>query len=161
MYTYFTRYLWVKSVEFFRPLCIFHFCILGTKTVRDFRRIWLVLKHLGEIYALRGQLKCDGTRAETMFSLPAGRVHLNWLGGGRQFSRLLAAEVCASAVVMLDTSCSEVVWRILATHCIRHIPLQYPSRGVTVCHHISTGLYQFWVLTCINSRGKVSLYLKW
>jgi len=30
--------------------------------------------------------------------------------GGRQFSRLLAAEVCASAVVMLDTPCSEVVW---------------------------------------------------
>ena len=36
-----------------------------------------------------------------------GRVHLNqrW----RQFSRLLAAEVCASAVVMLATPCSEVV----------------------------------------------------
>jgi len=29
--------------------------------------------------------------------------------GGRQFSRLLAGEVCASAVVMLDTPCSEVV----------------------------------------------------
>jgi len=29
--------------------------------------------------------------------------------GGRQFSRLLAAEVCASAVVMLDTPHSEVV----------------------------------------------------
>ena len=37
-----------------------------------------------------------------------GRVHLNrW---GRQFSRLLAAEVCASAWVMLDRSCSEVAW---------------------------------------------------
>ena len=34
-------------------------------------------------------------------------LHLNqW---GRQFSRLLAAKVCASAVVMLDTPCSEVV----------------------------------------------------
>ena len=34
-------------------------------------------------------------------------LHLNqW---GRQFSRLLAAEVCASALVMLDTTCSEVV----------------------------------------------------
>ena len=37
-----------------------------------------------------------------------GRVHL--IGQGRQFSRLLAAEVCASVVVMLDTPCSEVVW---------------------------------------------------
>jgi len=38
-----------------------------------------------------------------------GRVHLNrW---GRQFSRLLAAEVYASALVMLDTPRSEVVWK--------------------------------------------------
>ena len=36
-----------------------------------------------------------------------GRAHLN--RHGLQFSRLLAAEVCASAVVMLDTPCSEVV----------------------------------------------------
>jgi len=48
---------------------------------------------------------------------------------GRQFSRLLAAEVCASAVVMLDTPCSEVVWRVLATHSIRQIPLHFPSRA--------------------------------
>ena len=36
------------------------------------------------------------------------------------------AEVCASAVVMLDTPCSEVVWRVLATHCIRQFPLHFP-----------------------------------
>jgi len=36
-----------------------------------------------------------------------GRVHLN--RRGRQFSQLLAAEVCTSVVVMLDTTCSEVV----------------------------------------------------
>jgi len=57
-----------------------------------------------------------------------GRVHLN-RPGGRQFSRLLAAEVCASAVVMLDTPCSEVVWRVLATHSIRQFPLHFPSRA--------------------------------
>jgi hypothetical protein len=48
----------------------------------------------------------------------------------RQFSRLLAAEVCASAVVilvMLDTPCSEVVWRVLATNSIRQFPLHFPS----------------------------------
>ena len=54
-----------------------------------------------------------------------GRVHLNQRG--RQFSRLLAAEVCASAVVILDTPCSEVVWRVLATHSIRQFPLHFPS----------------------------------
>ena len=55
------------------------------------------------------------------------RVHLN--RQGRQFSRLLAAEVCASAVVMLDTPCSEVVWRVLATHSICQFPLHFPSRA--------------------------------
>ena len=54
-----------------------------------------------------------------------GRVHLN--RRGRQFSRLLAAEVCASAILMLDTPCSEVVWSVLATHSIRQFPLHFPS----------------------------------
>jgi len=56
-----------------------------------------------------------------------GRVHLN--RQGRQFSRLLAAEVCASAVVMvvtLNTPRSEVVWRVLATHSVRQFPLNFP-----------------------------------
>jgi hypothetical protein len=56
-----------------------------------------------------------------------GRVHLN--RRGRQFSRLLAAEVCASAVVMLDTPYSEVVWRVLATHFVRQFPLHFPFRA--------------------------------
>jgi len=58
---------------------------------------------------------------------PNGRVHLN--RRGRQFSRLLATEVCASVVVMLDTPCSEVVWRVLTTHSIRQFPLHFPSRA--------------------------------
>jgi len=56
-----------------------------------------------------------------------GRVH--WSGRGRHFSRLLAVEVCASAVVMLDTPCSKVVWRVLATHSSRQFPLHFPSRA--------------------------------
>jgi hypothetical protein len=53
-----------------------------------------------------------------------GRVYLN--RRGRQFS---AAKVCASAAVMLDISCSEVVWRVLVTHAIRQFPLHFPSRA--------------------------------
>jgi len=56
-----------------------------------------------------------------------GRVHSNRQGS--QFSRLLAAEVYASAVVMLDTPCSEVVWRVLDTHSIRQFTLHFPSRA--------------------------------
>jgi len=55
------------------------------------------------------------------------RVHLN--RRGRQFSWLLAAEVCASAVIMLATPSSEVVWRVLPTHSIRQFPLHFPSRA--------------------------------
>ena len=62
-----------------------------------------------------------------------GRVHLS--RQGRQLS-LLAAEVCASPVVMLDTTCSEVVWRVLASFPFTSLPC------VSVCHHISTGPYQ-------------------
>ena len=53
-----------------------------------------------------------------------GRVHLN--RRGLQFSRLLAAELCASAVVMLDTPFSEVVRRVLTTHSIRQFPFSSP-----------------------------------
>ena len=56
-----------------------------------------------------------------------GRVYLN--RRGHQFSRLLAAELCASAVVLLDTPCSEVVWRVLATHYIHQFPLHFPFRA--------------------------------
>ena len=63
----------------------------------------------GECSFSRVKTECDGTRAETRFGLSAKRTSLFKSAGGRQFSRLLAAEVCASAVVMLDTPCSEVV----------------------------------------------------
>jgi len=59
-----------------------------------------------------------------------GQVHFN--RRGRQFSRLLATEVCTSAVVMLDTPCSEVVWRVLAIHSIRQFLLHFPS-GASPC----------------------------
>jgi len=56
----------------------------------------------------RLRFKCDFTRAD-IFRLSAKRTNPFKSAGGRQFSRLLAAELCASAVVMLDTPCSEVV----------------------------------------------------
>ena len=49
---------------------------------------------------------------------------------------------------MLDKPCSEVVWRVLATHSIHQFPLHFPP-CVTVCHHISTGLYT----CCLHGDG--------
>ena len=57
----------------------------------------------------RLRLKCDGIRSEARFRLSAKRTSPFKSAGGRQFCRLLAAEVYASEVVMLDTPCSEVV----------------------------------------------------
>jgi hypothetical protein len=71
-----------------------------------------------------------------------GKVHLN--RRGCQFSRLLAAEVCASAVVMLDTPCSEVVWRVLATHSIRQFSFTSPPVRHRVPSHFN------WSLTTDN-----------
>ena len=62
-----------------------------------------------------------------------GRVHLN--RRGRQFSRLLAAEVCASALVMLDIPRSEVVWEYW-------LPTQFASFPFTsppVRHRVPSG----------------------
>jgi len=64
-----------------------------------------------------------------------GRVHLNQQG--IQLSRLLAAEVCTSALVILDTPCSEVVWRVLATHSFRQFSLHFPSLRHGVPSHFN------------------------
>ena len=72
-------------------------------------------------------LKCDGTpRNQGSSFVRKGPVHLNRPVGVSSVN-YCAAEVCASAVVMMDTPCSEVVWRVLATHCIRQFPLHFPS----------------------------------
>jgi hypothetical protein len=83
-----------------------------------------------------------------------GRVHLNQRG--RQFSRLLAIEVCASAVVMLDTPCSEVVWRVLATHYIRQFPLHFPylSPPCAITFQLDST-----TVSCIISKKCVDLML--
>jgi len=63
-----------------------------------------------------------------------GRVHLN--RRGRQFSRLMAAEVCASAIVMLDTPCSEVVWEYWLPTPFASFPFPSPH----VRHRVPSGL---------------------
>jgi len=101
-----------------RPRPVIHYTVWstpGTRCSRDWTvvdRIWNVMAHV--------------QKPDFVFRRN-GRVHLN--RRGRQFSRLLVAEVCASAVVMLDILCSEVVWRVLVTRSIRQFPLHFPSRA--------------------------------
>ena len=80
------------------------------------------------------RLKCDGTHAETRSHLSAKRhVYLN--RRGRQFGRLPAAEACTSAVVMLDTPCSEVAWEYwLPTPFV-----SFPFTSPPVRHRVPSG----------------------
>jgi len=77
-----------------------------------------------------------------------GRVHLN--RRGRQFRRLLAAEVCV--ISCSNTGYTMFRGSVKGTGYPLHSPIS-PSISlpcVTVCHHISTGLYQ------ISSSGPYS-----
>jgi len=73
-----------------------------------------------------------------------GRVPLNWRG--RQLSRLLAAELCASAVIMLDTLCCKVVWRVLATTPFAIVPFTSPPVRHRMPSHFNWTL-RFYLLT--------------
>ena len=102
-----TRFIFKKTMYAWRLLSSGVWCGVDTQLVR---LRWNVMEH--------------AQKPDFVFRRN-GRVHLNrqW----RQFSRLLAAEVCASAVVLLDTPSSEVVWRVLTTYSIHQFPLHFPS----------------------------------
>jgi hypothetical protein len=81
----------------------------------------------------RLRLKCDGTRAETRFGLSAKRTSPFKPVG--LSSRQLTPEVCASAVVMLDTPCSEVAWGYWL-----HTPFaSFPFTSPPVRHRVPSG----------------------
>ena len=72
-----------------------HLNYAAYKSQAQIRQINIDNYLLVSIITDRSQLKCDDTHAETRFGLSAKQTtHLNRQGGGgRQFSRLLAAEV--------------------------------------------------------------------
>jgi len=86
-------------------------------------------------------LKCDGARAETRFRLSAKRTSPFKSAGGRQFSRLLAADLCSSAVV--NPGYTMFRGSVKSTGYPLHSPVSpsLPLSCVTVCHHISSGVY--------------------
>jgi len=60
-----------------------------------------------------------------------GRIHLNRPGGVSSVD-CWQPRCAHTSVVMLDTPCFGVVWRVLATQCIRQFPLHFPS-SVSPC----------------------------
>ena len=74
-------------------------------------------------------------KPDFVFPRETDRVHLNLPGvEGASVQSTAGQPRCpASAAVMLDTPCSEVVWRVLATHCIRQFP---PFNSPPVRHRV-------------------------
>ena len=72
-----------------------------------------------------------------------GRVHL--YRRGCQFSRLLAAEVCASAVVMLDRPCSDTVHDCWLPPPFAFFPFTSPPVRFRVPSHYVSALPVFWL----------------
>jgi hypothetical protein len=87
----------------------------------------------GDLYDQhRGQLKCDGTRAETRFRLLAKWMSPFKSAGGLSsvaYWQPRCVHQLLLLVVMLDTPCSEVERRVLATCFIHQFPLHFPSRA--------------------------------
>jgi len=75
------------------------------------------------------------------FCLSAKRTSRFKSAGGVSSVDCWQPRCAASAVVRLDTPCSEVVWRVLATHSIRQFPLHFPSRATPcVASHFNWSL---------------------
>jgi len=110
-----------------------------------------VLPILRRCAVVGARLKRDGTRAETRFRLSAKRTNSFKSALGRQFSRLLAAEVFASAVVMLDTPCSEVECKTTGYPLHSHVSPSLPVPRVTECHQVSIELYNAFICFRMNS----------
>jgi len=94
-----------------------------------------------------------------------GRVHLNrW---GRQFSRLLAADVCASAWVMLDNHVRK--WRENTGYPLNSpVSPSLPLPCVNVCQQVPNELYtahaphrSYYAAINTNNVSTSSMYSHW
>jgi len=99
----------------------------------------------------RGQLKCDGTRAETRSSLSAKRTSPFESAGA-----LVQSATGSRGVRITGNNAAYTMFRgsVKSTGYPLHSPVSpyFPNPCVTVCHHISTGVY-----LRINTRVYVSV----
>ena len=106
-----------------------------------------------------GQLKCDGTRAETRFLLSAKRTS-PFKSAGASVRSTTGRRV----VRMSGSNAGYTVFRgsVTGTGYPLHSPVSpsLPSPCVTMCHHISTGVYlHLVVLTTFTHLTPYTVYL--
>ena len=87
------------------------------------------------------RLKCDGTRAETRFRLSAKRM-----SPFKSAGESVQSTTCSRGVRISSSNAGYTMFRgsVKRTGYQLHSPVSHslPLPCVTVCHHISTGLYQ-------------------
>ena len=124
-----TEYLYIIWINFlvFKGLIVIlwqHSEMLHHETWRGKRYWWLVIVLC--IVEQKLNLMAHAQTLDLVFQRN-GRVHL--YRRGCQFSRLLATEVCGSAVVMLDRRCPIQCTTVLATPSIRLFLLHFSTRA--------------------------------
>jgi len=99
------------------------------------------------------RLKCDGTRAETRFRLSVKRTS-PFKSAGASVQSTTDSTSAVVMVTMLGTPCSDVVWRVLATHSIRHFAPHFPSRAspCAITFQLDCNYWQLRLLTYITTE---------
>jgi hypothetical protein len=111
-----------------------------------------------QLYSVNGarlRFKCDGTHAETRFRFSTKRTSLFKIGGGVSSADYWEAG-CAHQPAMqgLYCSCKPVFCsHVTLTGFPLHSLVSLPLPCVTVCHHISTGIYYLQVT--VDRQGRV------
>jgi hypothetical protein len=101
----------------------------------------IVLNQTMKVGRLR--LKCDGTRAETTF-----RLSTKWTSPFKSAGASVQSTTGSRGVRISrsNTGCTIFLGSVKSTDSPLHSPVSpsFPLPCVTVCHHISTGLYKYW-----------------
>jgi hypothetical protein len=107
----------------------------------------------------RGQLKCDGTRAETRFRLSAKRTSPFKSAGAS-----VQSPTGSRGVRISSSNAGYTMFRgsVKSTGHPLHSPV-FPSPPlpcITVCHHISTGVYMRSALLTLHAKQRLSARLE-
>jgi hypothetical protein len=109
-------------------------------TIRRYNRMYTTVG--------RGQLKCDGTRAETRFRLSAKRTNLFKSSGAS-----VQSTTGSRGVRISGSNVGYTMFRssVKGTGYPLHSPVSpsLPLPCVTVCHHISAGVYLLFLVRCV------------
>ena len=102
---------------------------------------------VNQLFGVRGHLKCDGTRAESRFRLSA-----KWTSPFKSAGVSVQSTTGSQGVRISGNNAGYTMFRgsVKSTGYPLHSPVSpsLPLPCVTVCHHISTGVYHRDIILC-------------